>query len=165
METVPYQPAPPANQPLDSATMRVFLDKLAETANVTLAAREAGYSPSTFYAHRKVNPALAVAWDEAEAIGVRALEAEATRRAFQGWTEPIYQKGVKVGAIRKYSDSLLMFLLKAHDRKYRLGSINEVSGPNGGPIQFQHEHKVALSKDELLSIAAGKPLVPQVMQN
>ena len=41
------------------------------------------------------------------------LEMEARRRASLGVEEPVYYQGQVVGYVRKYSDVLLMFLLKA----------------------------------------------------
>ena len=45
---------------------------------------------------------------------------EARRRAVTGIDKPVFFKGEVVGSITKYSDSLLMFLLKAHrPQKFR----------------------------------------------
>ena len=60
--------------------------------------------------------------DYAQAIGESeiVLESEATRRAVEGVDEPIYQSGMLVGYKRRYSDLLLIFLLKAtNPQKYR----------------------------------------------
>ncbi len=40
------------------------------------------------------------------------LEWEARRRAEHGWDEPVFQRGGQVGVIRKYSDNLMITLLK-----------------------------------------------------
>lgn len=92
----------------------IFLAVLAETANVTLAAKEAGVGRRTAYDHRAQYEGFAAEWDEALEIGVAALEDEANRRAFHGVETPVYQGGELVGHIRKYSDTLAIFLLKAH---------------------------------------------------
>lgn len=53
-------------------------------------------------------------------VGVSALEDEAHRRAFDGVDEPVFYKGEDCGAVKKYSDTLAIFLLKAHaPEKYR----------------------------------------------
>jgi len=44
---------------------------------------------------------------------VENLEAEAWRRAVEGVEKPVFQGGVQVGVIREFSDSVLMFLLRA----------------------------------------------------
>jgi hypothetical protein len=46
-------------------------------------------------------------------IGTAALEDEAVRRAYHGVEEPVFYKGVQCGSVTSYSDTLLMFLLKA----------------------------------------------------
>ena len=69
------------------------------------------------------------------------LEAEARRRAAMGVEEPVFYKGQVVGHIRKYSDNLLMFLLKAHwPEKFRenLSIDQRVSGSDGGPVKTEH---------------------------
>ena len=91
-----------------------FLKKLQETANVSGSARYAGLSRSLVYEKREADPEFAEAWDEAIEIAVDDLEAEARRRAFVGVGEPVFYKGVKCGEVQKYSDTLTIFLLKAH---------------------------------------------------
>ena len=59
------------------------------------------------------------AWDEAVQLGTKALEDEATRRAKDGWDEPVFYQGDQCGVVRKFSDTLLIFLLKARDPKFR----------------------------------------------
>ncbi len=42
------------------------------------------------------------------------------RRAFEGVEEPVFHQGKQCGTIRRYSDTLTIFLLKAHrPAKYR----------------------------------------------
>jgi hypothetical protein len=53
-----------------------------------------------------------------EAIG--GLEDEAVRRAYEGWLKPVFYQGRQCGAVRRYSDKLLMFLLKGwRPERYR----------------------------------------------
>lgn len=119
-----------------------FLDTLRETANVTVAARSVGISPGTVYKHRKDDALFAERWDEAINEAVDMLEAEAHRRAFQGTEEPVFYKGDEVGYVRKYSDSLTMFLLKAHrPDKYRERS--EVKQEISGGMQLNDTTRAA----------------------
>lgn len=98
----------------------VFLDTLRETCNVTLAAQAAGVSSSCAYRHRKEDVLFAERWDEALAEGIDLLEHKAHERAFNGVLEPVFWQGAEVGYVKKYSDALTMFLLKAHrPDKYR----------------------------------------------
>ena len=74
-----------------------FLDVLGSSCNVTLAAKAAGVDRKTVYDHYKTQPEFAAAWDDAKEAAIEVLEAEAWQRA------------------RKQSDTLMIFLLKAHN--------------------------------------------------
>lgn len=91
-----------------------FLAALAEYGNVSKAAKKAKVSRAVVYEERASDSDLANAWDAALKIGTEALEDEARRRAYEGTLKPVYQGGEKVGAIREFSDTLLIFLLKSH---------------------------------------------------
>jgi len=53
-------------------------------------------------------------------IGAEALEDEAVRRGHEGWGEPVFYQGQCVATVRKYSDTLLIFLLKGRKpQRYR----------------------------------------------
>lgn len=109
--------------------LTAFCAALAETCNVGRACNAVGISRWTAYQWRKAMPDFAEAWDDAMKAGVLALEDEAHRRAFSGVDEPVFYKGDEVGSIRKYSDTLAIFLLKAHDPdKYRENSKVELNG-------------------------------------
>lgn len=98
----------------------VFLETLRKTCNVTLASQAAGITSGTAYKHKQSDALFAERWDEALQEGIDLLEAEAHRRAFQGTDEPVFYQGAECGTVRKYSDGLTMFLLKAHrPDKYR----------------------------------------------
>jgi hypothetical protein len=97
-----------------------FLECLAETGNVSAAARSAGVARSGAYALRLADEAFAAAWAEAQAQALDALEMEARRRAVEGIEQPVLYGGKPVhdagGApvtLRHYSDRLLELLLKA----------------------------------------------------
>ena len=70
------------------------------------------------YSCRAGDRAFASAWDVSLEIGLDALEDEAIRRAREGVEEPVFQGGLRCGSVRKYSDLLLIFLLKSR-RPYR----------------------------------------------
>ena len=97
-----------------------FLKALAETGNVAAAARLVGIDRPAVYKSRARSVRFAQKWDEALEEAIELLEAEARRRASSGVVKAIYYKGEKVGEERHYSDTLLIFLLKAHrPLKYR----------------------------------------------
>lgn len=96
-----------------------FLAVLAMTCSVSRACDAIGISRTTAYLWRD-DEEFAQRWEKARAIGVEALEDEAARRGHEGWEEPVYQGGERVGTVRKYSDQLLMFMLKGmKPDKYR----------------------------------------------
>ena len=97
-----------------------FLTALADTGIVSAAASIAGITRARAYQVRKQDPGFAAAWEEAEEQAADALEAEAWRRAVDGVPEPLVSAGKIVRdddgqplAIRRYSDNLLLALLKA----------------------------------------------------
>jgi hypothetical protein len=101
-----------------------FLKALAETGNVSIACKVARVERSTAYDHQNekhamYDAAFAKAWSDALETAADILEAEARRRGFEGWDEPVFGSGgpgqgtVQVGTVRKYSDALLIVLLKS----------------------------------------------------
>jgi hypothetical protein len=122
----------------------LFLERLREHANVSRAADAAGISRKTVYKERNDSVTFAHDWDDALEEGLDYLEEEARRRAYEGVNEPVYYKGEDVGAVRKYSDTLMIFLLKGgRPERYAERSKREVTGKDGGPI----EQKVSVGFD------------------
>lgn len=91
-----------------------FLSILAECGNVTRAAEESECGRIMLYKIKSQDEEFSAAWEEAADIGAKRLEDEARRRAVEGWQEPVWYQGDQVGTVRKYSDTLLICLLKAH---------------------------------------------------
>lgn len=116
----PKKRAPPCKR--TKATVAAFCAALAEAGgNVAYACKKAKIrSRQTVYVWRDEDKDFAAAWDAAKAIGIDALEDEATRRAFHGTLEPVFHNGKKVATIKRYSDTLTIFLLKGgKPGKYR----------------------------------------------
>ncbi|MBI3648908.1 MAG: terminase [Actinobacteria bacterium] len=107
-----------------------FLAALRDRGNVRAAARAAQVDRSTPYKLRGADPVFANAWEDAMDDAADVLEAEARRRATLGVDEPVFYKGVPVGSVKRYSDTLLMFLLKgARPHIYRERFGVEYGGP------------------------------------
>ena len=87
-----------------------FLASLRNSGNVRASCEAAGVARSRVYKSRDEDEEFRAAWAEAEREAVELLEAEARRRAMKG------------------SDVLLIFLLKAHDPKYRFAENVHVTG-------------------------------------
>lgn len=116
----------------------VFLRWLRKKGNVTAACDKAKVARSWVYEVREQDADFAAAWADALTEATERLEMEARRRAHDGVLEPVFYQGDKVGTVRKYSDTLLIFLLKAHaPEKYRDNSRVELTGPDGGPIKVK----------------------------
>lgn len=120
-----------------------FIESFRASGIVRLAALSAGIDRDTVYKRRAREPRFAADWAQAREDAIDGLEAEARRRALST------------------SDSLLMFLLRAHrPAVYRDNARLELTGAVGGPIVTQqllagmgdHE-KAALRKaiDEVLA--------------
>ncbi len=107
-----------------------FLAALMQHGNVSRAARAAKISRMQLYRERAAAPDFAKAWRDAQQIGLDSLEDVANTRA------------------RKDSDTLLIFLLKAHrPEKYRETTRHELSGPAGKPIQIEtFDYDTAIAK-------------------
>lgn len=99
----------------------LFLDSLRETGgNVSKACELARVSRVAVYEWREADSLFATDWDAVVEAGTDDLEEEARRRALSGVDEPVFYQGEECGAIRKYSDTLLIFLLKGRKpEKYR----------------------------------------------
>lgn len=107
---------------------KAFLAAYAEVGNITQAAEIVGVTRQAHYLWMK-DPEYAEAFAQAEQQACDRLEQEARRRAVEGVEEPVFHRGKQCGVIRKYSDTLLIFLLKgAMPHKYKERVQNEVSG-------------------------------------
>jgi len=133
-----------------------FLAALADDANVRAACRTAGISRKSAYQRRGQDPAFAAAWQDALADACDDLEREAVRRARDGTDEPVLYQGEPVGewvnragrvvpegtagarwvplTLKRYSDVLLIFLLKAHRPELYRESLKLLGGGQGGEI-------------------------------
>ncbi len=92
----------------------IFLAELAQSGNVSASARRAGIARGRLYKLKASDKKFAEAWAMAIEEAADLLASEAMRRAIEGFEEVKYFKGEPVGTVRKYSDQLLMFLLKAY---------------------------------------------------
>jgi hypothetical protein len=132
-----------------------FLAELAATGNVYRSARKAKKPRSEVYKAKAADEGFAAAWAEALVVAVEAMEGEAHRRAFAGTLRPVYQGGKRVGAVREYSDTLTIFLLKAHSAKYRGLDRVVVAGDPAAPVKHDHAVSVTGRIEHLAAAFAG----------
>ncbi len=102
-----------------------FLDHLRETGQLGQSAAAAGVNYKTVHRrllpdHRLYDPALVDEVEEARLVYAETLLAEAYRRGVDGWLERgLYMNGRRVGDVKKYSDKLLLHLLRRYDPEFR----------------------------------------------
>lgn len=126
----------------------LFLEHLRETANVSRSANFAGVNRRTVYTERGNSETFREAWDDAVEEGMDFLEEEARRRAYEGTLKPVYQRGDKVGEIREFSDTLMIFLLKGRRPDVYGDRVKqEVTGKGGGPVQHDIAGSFNLAED------------------
>ena len=102
------------------AWIPAFLTALEQGDTISKACREAGISVPAAYTAKGTDPDFAAQWDSAYEAGSDLLEEEAWRRAREGTEEPVFYQGLIVGHVRKFSDQLLIELLRARrPDKYR----------------------------------------------
>jgi len=110
---------------------RAFLEALADTGSVRLAARAINMSSEGAYYLRRQPGAeeFAAAWNAALDHGIRRLEDIALERAIHGVEVPVYSYGKLIGTRIVYNDRLLMFMLRnrAADR-FPAGASGKAAG-------------------------------------
>lgn len=89
-----------------------FLGVYKEIGIIRDAAKEAGINRGTVYKWLNNDQDFKVQFLAAKEDAAEKLEREAIRRAAEGVDKPVFYKGDIVGAVREYSDTLLIFLLK-----------------------------------------------------
>lgn len=92
--------------------VKAFITSLSNCGNVRQACKDVGIDPKTAYRKREKDSKFKLEWAGALDEAADVLEQEAWRRAHDGVEDPVYYKGDVCGTVRKYSDLLLMFLLK-----------------------------------------------------
>lgn len=123
-----------------------------ETGNVSKACQMCEVSRTAAYAHKEEDEDFSDAWDEAIVESIELMEAEARRRAVEGVLEPVYYQGEKVGLIRKYSDTLLMFLLKGKKPKeFRDNHSVLLGGDSENPLGINYKHDPAKAAEEIIA--------------
>jgi hypothetical protein len=102
-----------ARQKRSADSDKLFFTALENAHPVSAACRAAGYAPASVYRWRKEDAEFAERWNNAMVMAGDLLEEEADRRGRDGYDQPVYFRGKKVGVKRRYSDGLLHARLKA----------------------------------------------------
>lgn len=98
-----------------------FLATLALCGNEIEAIRRApGCTRDKLRAEMRSNPEFATQYQQAMEIALQNFEKECDRRAIQGVDKPVFYKGKQCGVVKEFSDTLLIFRMKAmNPAKYR----------------------------------------------
>lgn len=119
-----------------------LLEIYAKTGIVSHSCKLAGVGRKTFYEWVEKDPDFAEQAKDAEKAATELLEKEALRRAVEGveHKKGVYHAGKKIGTekVREYSDTLLIFLLKARDpKRYRENRMLELPMPQDGKVTLK----------------------------
>jgi hypothetical protein len=113
------------------ARQKAFIEALADTGCVAIAARMVNMSPESAYQLRRQPGAesFRAAWDAAQTLGLQVVKDEAFDRAMNGEVIPVFVGGKLMGFRRKKNDRLLMFILRHYgqDAQGRKVTINYFS--------------------------------------
>ena len=128
---------------------RAFLCAYSRLGAITKAARCAKINRDTHHDWIKKDPEYVAAFEVAKDMAIERLECEADRRGVEGvvryrfdrngqpFIDPTDPDHKRPYLEREYSDVLLIFRLKAlRPDVYRERSSHELTGPDGGPINF-----------------------------
>lgn len=155
------QPTPKKRAPNAPADWRDrFLAALRRDGVVAYAAKAARVTRTYVYEVRESDPAFAAAWADAIEEATDALEREAIRRATKGLKrhKRTFYRGVEVAddVETEYSDTLLMFLMKARRPDvYRERYDHSIHSPGSNALRVVTEKD--LTDEQLAAIIANQP--------
>jgi len=121
----------------ESTKLVLVLRELQKHGNVSRALSKAKAGRGWVYRRRQEDPDYHDAFEAARICGIEVLKDEAHRRAHEGILEPKFHQGEVCGYVRKYSDTLLMFLVKQADPSYREHFQIDHGQAGGRPFMFK----------------------------
>ncbi len=128
-----------------------FLDVLAETSNVSAAARAAGIAANAMYRERRRNPAFAARWHEALCEGFARLEAELLSEALIAPSGNVKEATLKSRA-QKYR--LGLSLLAAHRAAVR-GIVPVAPGTGAADAKARLGAKIRAMRARVRAVAGS----------
>lgn len=148
------------------------IHRISENSPTIDAIRSEGISPSCFYNNVAKDNELVDVLQKAQADRdekfkqqrIEMLEQTALSRAIEGWDEPVYQGGQLIGVKRKFSDVLLMFMLKGlKPEVYKESAninVNNANTVSNTTVEFSPEQKrriadVVKYREEFLTSRSG----------
>jgi hypothetical protein len=94
---------------------KVFLEHFRVQGNISRTCRAIGLNRSTVYEWQETDDQFVHDFRQAEIEATETMEAEAYRRAVEGTAKPVFHQGAQCGTVQEYSDTLLIFMLKARN--------------------------------------------------
>jgi hypothetical protein len=173
-----HRPHEPSSDEIEHLKKRAFLAAYETLGNISRAARSAEIARGTHYDWMEKDPAYRAGFEKAHRRASDLLEEEARRRAMEGFHEPVVYKGQFTGewvmpdgsdpwdpetgrrkagavfernAIRRYSDTLLIFLMKGNNPD-KFGDKLRHSGVVGMPERPEDYHR--MTDEEIAQRAA-----------
>jgi hypothetical protein len=137
-----------------------FIKALRSTGcNVSRACTMAGFTKMQADALKLRIEAFARMWDDTYEAVTDDLEEAGLKRAINGVLEPVYWRGVEVGQKKVYSDAVLSMMLQGRrGNVYKSRTANELSGPNGAPIQTED---LGWAKERLAEMMSRRVAAPE----
>ena len=127
---------------------REFLSVLAETCNVTEAARQAGVCLSYAYRRRASNAGFRAGWMEAIGDAYRRLELVLLDRAFNGTEKVVKRRDGSEERMLEYSNQLGLSLLRMH-RNTAAEAVSEMPSEDVGEMREQLVKKLLRLKKRI----------------
>lgn len=138
---------------------RAFLSAFSYCGRIRRAALEARVNWRMHY-HWLKDAVYAAAFEQAKELAADFLEDEAVRRATEGVQRAIYHKGDKIGEETIYSDTLLIFMLKAM-RPERFRDNTHVKVEQDIQVNITVEERTRQANERLLKLRHGYHQSPQ----
>ena len=107
----------------------IFLEEFSKHGNITYACASAKINRSTLYRWKEKSDKFLILYNQAFEEAKDNIRHEIYRRAYEGWLEPQFSAGKRMGDVRKYSDTLLIFHAKMLMSEYREKQSLEVTTP------------------------------------
>lgn len=115
--TAKYDRKPPTK--LTPEQIALYLGHLSQTGLVVMSAKAAGVSRQAIVKLRDRDPQFKEDEADAQAEFAERLEAEVIRRGFEGYEEPLHNKGVLTGdSVTKYDSALAILAIKKVNPAY-----------------------------------------------
>jgi hypothetical protein len=141
-----------------------FLAAFSVIGIVNEACKASGINRST-HSIWLADPEYRKAFEYCKIAARETVEAEVRRRAVDGWDDPVFFKGIKVGTIRRYSDTLAQFYLKGLDPE-RFGDRlkHDVTAKQGDSTPLDISIAEVLSPEELADLQARLQVAARAKQ-